>query len=219
MDSLLAGTMGTTVKDSLCLHAVTDDPTAAVRAGWRQCLNGTFKAIEDMGLTTHPHFKTLIVHVTAYFTAFIIPLLIHYLPLSLNLSILTCGLSLPDILMSGAGLSRRGFGFLRDIGAIFRFEAIANHMDGLRTKLFDQIFGILCISYEFAVLDMSIFLADQPLDRCPGTTGALSAHPLKMTGVPYILRSKGFKVASLADLHMIIISLPTTARLFASTAG
>ena len=78
MHSMLAGAVGTAIKDSICLHAVTDDPTAAVRTRGRQGVNGTFKAIEDMGLTTYPHFKTFIVHVTAYFTALIIPLLIHY---------------------------------------------------------------------------------------------------------------------------------------------
>jgi hypothetical protein len=78
MHSMLAGAVGTAVKDSICLHAVPDDPTAAVRTGGRQGVNSTFKAIENMRLTTYPHFKTFIVHVTAYFTALIIPLLIHY---------------------------------------------------------------------------------------------------------------------------------------------
>jgi hypothetical protein len=80
---MLAGTMCTAVKDAIRLHAMTDDPAAAVRAGWRQCMDRTFKAIEDMRLTVDEHFKTFVVYVTAYFTSLMIPLLIHYLPLSL----------------------------------------------------------------------------------------------------------------------------------------
>jgi hypothetical protein len=80
---MLAGTVSTAVKDTLRLHAMTDDPAATVRAGWRQCLDGTFEAIEDMRLTTHSHFKTFVIHIPAYFTSLIVPLLIHYFPLSL----------------------------------------------------------------------------------------------------------------------------------------
>jgi hypothetical protein len=77
IDSVLAGAVGAAIEDTLCLHAVTNNPTAAVRAGWRQGLDGTLEAIEDMRLAAHPHFKTFIIHVAAYFTSFIIPLLIH----------------------------------------------------------------------------------------------------------------------------------------------
>jgi hypothetical protein len=75
--------MGTAIKDAFRLHAVTDDPAAAMRAGWRQGVDRTFEAIEDMRLTSNPHFKTFIVHIPTYFTSHVIPLLIHYLPLSL----------------------------------------------------------------------------------------------------------------------------------------
>jgi hypothetical protein len=69
--------MGAAVEHTVCLHSMTDDPTAAVRAGWRQCLDGTLKAIENMRLATHSHLKTLVIYVAAYFTSLIIPLLIH----------------------------------------------------------------------------------------------------------------------------------------------
>jgi hypothetical protein len=78
IDPVLAGTVGTTIKDTLSLHAVTDDPAAAMGTGWCQGMDGAFKTIEDMRLAIDPHFKALIVHVPAYFTSHIIPLLIHY---------------------------------------------------------------------------------------------------------------------------------------------
>src|SRR6266540_5905534 len=72
VDSMLTGTVGTAVKDTIRLHAVTDDPATAVRAGWCQCMDRTFKAIEDMRLTSDPHLKTFIVHIPTHFTSLII---------------------------------------------------------------------------------------------------------------------------------------------------
>jgi hypothetical protein len=74
--------MGTAVKDAFRLHAMTDDAAAAMRAGWRQGMDRAFETIEDMRLTSNPHFKTFIVHIPTYFTSHVIPLLIHDFPLS-----------------------------------------------------------------------------------------------------------------------------------------
>jgi len=83
IDSMLAGTMGTTVKDTFRFHTMTDDSAATMRAGRCQGMNRTFETIKDMRLASDPHFEAFIVHVTAYFTSHIIRLLIHHLPLSL----------------------------------------------------------------------------------------------------------------------------------------
>ena len=83
MDAVLAGTVSTAIKNAVRLHAVPDDPAAAVRAGRRQGVNGTFETIEDMRLTIDPHFETFIIYIPTYFTPHVIPLLIHNLPLSL----------------------------------------------------------------------------------------------------------------------------------------
>ena len=81
---MLAGTVSTAIEYPVRFHAVTDNPAAAMGAGWRQGVDGTFETIEHMRLTIDPHFKTLIVHVSAYFTSPIIPLLVHHLPLSVS---------------------------------------------------------------------------------------------------------------------------------------
>jgi len=81
---VLAGTVSTTIEHPVRFHAVANNPTAAVGAGWRQGVDGAFETIEDMRLTIDPHFKTFVVHVPAYFTSHIIPLLIHHLPLSFS---------------------------------------------------------------------------------------------------------------------------------------
>jgi hypothetical protein len=80
---MLTGAMGTAVKDTIRLHTMTDDPATAVRAGWRQRVDCTLKAIEDMRLTSDPQLKTFIVHIPTHFTSLIVPLLIHHFPLSL----------------------------------------------------------------------------------------------------------------------------------------
>jgi hypothetical protein len=56
---------------------MTDDPAAAMGAGRGQGMDRTFETIEDVRLASDAHFKALIVHVPAYFTSLVIPLLIH----------------------------------------------------------------------------------------------------------------------------------------------
>jgi len=80
---MLAGAMGTTVKDIFRFHTMTDDSAATMRTYRCQGMNGTFETIKDMRLASDPHFEAFIVHVAADFTALIIRLLIHDLPLSL----------------------------------------------------------------------------------------------------------------------------------------
>jgi hypothetical protein len=115
-------------------------------------------------------------------------------------------------------LRSRWLGFLWDVAAIFRLKAVTADLDGLSSKLSEQILGLLCIPDKLAIFDVGIFLADQPLDRRPRAAGTLPANSLKMAGVTDILRAEGFKIASVADFHMIVISLPAATRFSASTA-
>jgi hypothetical protein len=46
MNTVLAGTMGTTIEDTLRFHAVTNDPTAAMRTRRRQRMDGALETIE-----------------------------------------------------------------------------------------------------------------------------------------------------------------------------
>jgi hypothetical protein len=43
-----------------------DDLAAAMRAGGRECMDGTFKAIKGVGLARHPNFECLVVVIAAY---------------------------------------------------------------------------------------------------------------------------------------------------------
>jgi hypothetical protein len=50
------------------LHAMSDDPAAAMAAGRRNRVNGAFEAVEDMGLTRLDQLERLVVIVSANFT-------------------------------------------------------------------------------------------------------------------------------------------------------
>jgi hypothetical protein len=52
---------------SIGFHAVTDDPAVAVRANWRQRVDGAFKAIENVTLAGNDNFKCFVVVVFANF--------------------------------------------------------------------------------------------------------------------------------------------------------
>jgi hypothetical protein len=65
---LLPGTISTTIDFVLNLHIMTNDATAAVLTSWSKCRDGTFKAVKDMLLATHHHFKALIVLISTDFT-------------------------------------------------------------------------------------------------------------------------------------------------------
>jgi hypothetical protein len=198
---MLLCTMSTAIKDAIRFHAMTDHPAAAMRAGGRQRMDGTFETIEDVRLTLYAYFKTFIVYVAAYFTPQpIVPLcgscFVHRVPLSS--SILPRRLGFLDILPSGAGLSRRRFGTFRDIPARLGFEAVAADVDRFGAQFFEQIFRFLRISHQFVILYVSILLADQPLDCRPASARAFSCHPLQMTRVSYVLCTEGFEVVSLS---------------------
>jgi hypothetical protein len=68
MDAAFIGTMGTTVKITMCFHTVTDYAAATMRTDRCQRMNGTFKTIEHMDLTILVNLKTFIILVTADFT-------------------------------------------------------------------------------------------------------------------------------------------------------
>ena len=60
--------MGATIKHTVRFDAVPDDATSAMSARGRQGLDGTLKAVEDMCLSAHPHFKSFIVLIAAHLT-------------------------------------------------------------------------------------------------------------------------------------------------------
>lgn len=66
--SFLAGTMGTAVKGAVSLNAVAQNLTATVIADRRELVDGTFKAIEDVGHTRGDNLKGQVVIVAAHFT-------------------------------------------------------------------------------------------------------------------------------------------------------
>ncbi|HZM20379.1 MAG TPA: hypothetical protein VFC02_01480 [Anaerolineales bacterium] len=68
MDAMLRRTMGTAIKDPFSFHSMTNNATCAMGTRGRQRVNSTFKAVEYVCLTTHAHFKALIVGVATYFT-------------------------------------------------------------------------------------------------------------------------------------------------------
>jgi hypothetical protein len=67
MDPILFGAMSAAIHGALRFHAVADDLTSTVCAFWCKHVNGTFEAIEHMGLTVDLHYKTFIVLVATYF--------------------------------------------------------------------------------------------------------------------------------------------------------
>src|SRR5687767_10804858 len=68
------------------------------------------------------------------------------------------------------------------------------------------------------MLNMSIFLANQPFGCSPGTTGSLPCYPLKMTCISKILRSKASEFILGANLHMVVIPFACCAWLLSSPA-
>src|SRR5919109_3575281 len=106
-------------------------------------------------------FKAFVVHVAAYFTSHpTVPLgiasFIHCLPLSSTS--FPRGLCFLDVLMSRSSLGSGWFRLLRHVAARFGFEPVSPDLDRFGTQLFEQIFGILRVTDEFAILYMSIFL-------------------------------------------------------------
>jgi hypothetical protein len=213
--------MGTAIKDAIGLHAVTDHPTATMGACGGERMDRTFETIEDVRLSLHSDFKTLIVDITADFTsASRIPFcrshVSHRLPLSLT--IFSRRLRFLNVLTSGAGLRCRGFGALRDVPARFGFKTVSLDLDGSGAQLLEQVFRIPGITHQLAIFQVSILFADQPLDRRPRTAGPFARHSLKMTRIAYILRAEGFELVSIPDLHVIIVALPTATRLLAPSS-
>lgn len=130
---MLAGAVGTAIEKTVRFHAVTDDPTATMRASRCESVDGTFEAIEYMyaRVTGQPHFKAFVVYVAAYLTlAYHFFIFIHHLPLSYLLFV-PSGLSFLDVLSSRPRLSGCRLGALGNILPILGFEAITTHVDRL----------------------------------------------------------------------------------------
>jgi hypothetical protein len=221
VDTMLLRTVCTTVKDSICFHAVTDDTATAMRARGRQGVNGAFKAVKNMNLAAPVYFKAFVVNVTAHLTALAFvrshPALsfVHILPLS---CCLFRALRLFSILFSGASLGSRRLGSLRDVPPWLGFETIPADLNRSGAQFPDQVFSILGVTDQLPILHVSISLAHQPLDRRPPTAGALPSHPLEMTFITDVLSAKRREIASITQLDMIVISLPAATRLSTSTA-
>jgi len=136
MDAVLLGTMGTTEKDTIHLHAVTNDSTSTMRARRCQGMDGAFEAIEYMGLAVLAHFKTLVICVAAYLTfgelasssSELIFFSFHYTPLS-SLLLVPGGLRFLDVLPPRLRLRGCRLGALGDIPPRLGFKAVAAHMD------------------------------------------------------------------------------------------
>jgi hypothetical protein len=60
--------MGATIKHSIRLHAMPDDPAPAMGAGGCERVNRAFETVEDMGFAAHAYFKCLVIPVAAYLT-------------------------------------------------------------------------------------------------------------------------------------------------------
>jgi hypothetical protein len=69
VDAILAGTMSTTVEDAILLHAMTNDLASTMDATWSQHVYRAFETVKYMRSSAiGPHFETLVVCITAYFT-------------------------------------------------------------------------------------------------------------------------------------------------------
>jgi hypothetical protein len=68
MDAVLAGTMSTAIQSIRCLHAMTDNSTAAMSTRGGKRMDRTLEAVKDMRFATHAHLKTFIVGIPTYFT-------------------------------------------------------------------------------------------------------------------------------------------------------
>jgi hypothetical protein len=68
MDAMLAGTMSTAIQSIRCLHAMTDNSTAAMSTCGSKRMDRTLEAVEDVRFATHSHLKTFIVSIATYFT-------------------------------------------------------------------------------------------------------------------------------------------------------
>jgi hypothetical protein len=66
MDTVLAGTMSTAEQRIRALHAMTNDPAAAVRAGGGQRVDRALEAVEHVQFPTHPHFEAFVVCIATY---------------------------------------------------------------------------------------------------------------------------------------------------------
>jgi len=64
-DPDLLRAVSTTVELALRFHPVADDLAAAMRAGGRERVYGTLKAIKGVGLAGQPNFKCLVVVIAA----------------------------------------------------------------------------------------------------------------------------------------------------------
>jgi hypothetical protein len=99
--------MSTAEKCSICFDPMPNDTTPAMVTGRRKCMDGTLKAVEHVGVSTHHYFKSLIVLIPADFT-------LGHLFTSIPESCIKCELSLQSIPLSWAKVCYHGdYVFLR----------------------------------------------------------------------------------------------------------
>jgi hypothetical protein len=65
VDAVPAGAVSAAVENTVRFHTVANHTATTMSTFWRNSVNGTFKTIEDMGLTAQTHFNTLIILITA----------------------------------------------------------------------------------------------------------------------------------------------------------
>jgi hypothetical protein len=223
MDAVLLGAVGTAEEDTIHLHAMTDNPASTMRARRCQRMDGAFEAVEHMRFAILAHFKTFVICIAAYFAfhqpaSFSSELIFfgfHSIPLSQLLLILG-RLRFLDILPPCPRLGSCRLGTLGNIPPRLGLEAVTANVDWLGPQLLEQIPGLFRIGDQLAILDVSIFLTDQPLDCGPRSALSFACHPLNMPRVTYVLSPEGFKII-IPNLNMIVISTATTARFFPGT--
>ena len=70
--AFLLGAMHAAENRSIMLDAMPDDTAAAMRAGRRERLDGTFERVEDHGAVGHPNLEAFVVVVVALLAALIV---------------------------------------------------------------------------------------------------------------------------------------------------
>lgn len=97
MDAMLTGTVSTAIQSICRFHAMTDYTAAAMGTRGGKRMNRAFEAVKNMRFATHPHLKTFIVSIAAYFTGGCLLtqhtfIFVHHLPLFYDLSRAACAL-------------------------------------------------------------------------------------------------------------------------------
>lgn len=67
-DARFVGAMSATIEIAARFNTMSDDPAAAVPAGWSQFLNGALEAVKGVFVPIHQYFKAAFIVIAAYFT-------------------------------------------------------------------------------------------------------------------------------------------------------